>query len=68
MRLRGLLIFYFLIIHIASKCAYRVLSDKRPEKLKEGDDDIKLISDLQECVEYNGEMGCCDAMNDLAQI
>lgn len=47
-----------------SKCAFQVGLDNVPVKT---DREPFIIEGMTECLEYNGQLGCCDSGNDQQQ-
>ena len=46
------------------RCAFAVGEDGVPMKV---DREPFVVSGMRECVEYNGQLGCCDSGNDVQQ-
>lgn len=53
-----------LITSAWARCAFQVGADGVPKKV---DTEPFLITGMTKCVEYNGQMGCCDSGNDAQQ-
>lgn len=59
-----LLLLLTLLAYCQAKCSFQVGLDNIPVKLER---DPFKIEGMTQCVEYNGQMGCCDAGNDQQQ-
>lgn len=55
-----LLQFCFFIFSVHSRCTFQIMPDNKPVKV---DREPFLIEGMTQCLEYNGQMGCCDSGN-----
>lgn len=53
-----LLVIWYFLVSAYSRCSFQVMLDNKPVKV---DREPFLVEGMTQCIEYNGQMGCCDA-------